>query len=109
MTEGTGSQLVGLWNMSAMDTGAIKDHLKNKHLKISVLSSAGEHPVIMRTESLNMFNDHLDPVGLQSVLIVINMEVEITNKSLCLDQLFTPCCCFALYYIQSYQASLLIS
>lgn len=29
MTEGTGSQLVGLWNMSAMDTRAIKDHLKN--------------------------------------------------------------------------------
>ena len=29
MTEGTGSQLVGLWNMTAMDTRAIKDHLKN--------------------------------------------------------------------------------
>lgn len=29
MTEGTGSQLVGLWNMTAMDTREIKDHLKN--------------------------------------------------------------------------------
>jgi tape measure domain-containing protein len=29
MTEGTGSQLVGLWNMAAMDTREIKDHLKN--------------------------------------------------------------------------------
>ena len=36
MTEGTGSQLVGLWNMTAMDTRAaamdtreIKEHLKN--------------------------------------------------------------------------------
>lgn len=29
ITEGIGSQLVGLWNMTAMDTRAIKDHLKN--------------------------------------------------------------------------------
>lgn len=29
MTEGTGSQLVGLWNMTAMDTREIKEHLKN--------------------------------------------------------------------------------
>lgn len=29
MTEGTGSQLVGLWTMSAMDTRAIKEHLEN--------------------------------------------------------------------------------
>lgn len=29
MTEGTGSQLVGLWNMTALDTREIKDHLKN--------------------------------------------------------------------------------
>lgn len=28
MTEGTGSQLVGLWNMTAMDTRAIKEHLE---------------------------------------------------------------------------------
>lgn len=29
MTEGTGSQLVGLWNMTAMDTREIKEHMKN--------------------------------------------------------------------------------
>jgi len=29
MTEGTGSQLVGLWSMSAMDTRAIRQHLEN--------------------------------------------------------------------------------
>ena len=29
MTEGTGSQLVGLWNMTAMDTREIKEYLKN--------------------------------------------------------------------------------
>lgn len=29
MTEGTGSQLVGLWNMTAMDTREIKEHLRN--------------------------------------------------------------------------------
>lgn len=29
MTEGTGSQLVGLWTMASMDTRAIKEHLEN--------------------------------------------------------------------------------